>query len=450
MLDVPDAVLHTYELKRGEYPFYVVLKRMGGRYYLYRQTSKWDKEKKKVRTLAEYLGRIATDGTFIEKSIARKEPDGTHATYQRAPVAFENTDFDEIDKKLLTILSMNGRADLAYWARRMGVSEQLAYYKVKQLERRLGIRYLAEINVEKLGYLKIFIMVKFTKKIPKKEEITEALKAEPRVQLAFLTKGDYDLMIYALVKNISGWETIDTIVKLRKGLLIRYPARWYATVFYEHFGFVPIRGEFIDLLKDSIMKREYAVLKELNDNGIQEFTAIDRKYGFDAGRAGYTYHKLRENQTIKRVTITMQRLPIRYVGVIANEMVEEVKFRAKRAKLLSDIIERTGSLTNKYALTGDVANPDGYLFFLPVLQEGALSQAFEKIAKLNLGVDLKTSIITEILVGSFCYRLFDISYARQYSLLVEEYGLKAEKRTDYEGTDRKKVAISLSRGQDHQ
>lgn len=79
---------------------------------------------------------------------------------------------------------------------RIGLSEQATYYRVKKLEERLGIRHITEINVEKLGYLKFIGFVKFLGAIPSVEEIRSAFEYEGRVQLALLTSGKYDLILF--------------------------------------------------------------------------------------------------------------------------------------------------------------------------------------------------------------------------------------------------------------
>lgn len=451
-MSVPLKVTEAYEKLKKEYPFYVALKKINGKYYLYKQTSHAD-ENKKVKVITEYLGRVKDDGVFIKKVISKDTELENAKTLILArggkvilPERTEEGKYlpvkelmsDEIDKKILTTLSMNARASLAFMGRQIGLSQNATYNRVKQMEKKYGIKYLAEIDVEKLGYLKIFIMVKFTDKLPSKQELIEALEKEPRVQLAFLTKGDNDLVIYALAKNTNSMETIDTIVNLRTGELLKYPARWTAVPFYEHFGYVPLRDKFIDTLKEDLRKREYALLKELNKNGGENFTSIDKRYGFDLGRSQYTYYKLEKDGIIKRITMSMQKIPIKYTGMITKEIIDEDKFRKNRVLSLQDIIKDNNSPINKYSLTGDISNPDGSLLFIPELNEGTITSATESISQLDLGINLKMSIITDILVGTFCYRSFDILHSRQHKLLVEKYGFKESELLDYKETGRER------------
>src|SRR5271155_6106732 len=102
------------------------------------------------------------------------------------------------------MLSMDGRAALDSIGKKIKLTKHPTYRRVKGLEDRFGIRYLAEIDTEKLGYLKFMIFVKFLDKLPSNDEITAAIKNEPRIQFAAtLTGGEYNLMLYLLVENNS-------------------------------------------------------------------------------------------------------------------------------------------------------------------------------------------------------------------------------------------------------
>ena len=67
MKDIPPKVLRTFErIKRSEEGC-IELKRIKGRFYVYRATSEWDRENKRVRKITTYLGSITPEGTYIQK-----------------------------------------------------------------------------------------------------------------------------------------------------------------------------------------------------------------------------------------------------------------------------------------------------------------------------------------------------------------------------------------------
>lgn len=62
--NVPKKVLKTFERLKKSEEGCLELKRIKGRFYLYRATSEWDGENKKVRKTTTYLGAITTEGIF--------------------------------------------------------------------------------------------------------------------------------------------------------------------------------------------------------------------------------------------------------------------------------------------------------------------------------------------------------------------------------------------------
>ena len=255
------------------------------------------------------------------------------------------------------------------------------------------------------------------------------------MQLAALTKGVYDVVIYAYAD--SNLTMVEIMVEIRSKLA-KYPSEWNVSYFYESSNFVPLRSEFVDLLKGKLLKREYAVLKELNRNGTESFVEIDRKYGFDEGRSQFTYHKLKEKGIIKRITLSMGKPPLMYIGIMKLSIIEVDKFKKNRPKLLMHAIAETRSPLTNFLLSGDVGNSDGVVYIVPVVHDGYLEELTEEIAKLRLGVRISTLVVTKMLVGNFCYRRFDYAYSSQYRTLLEGHDIKPVEKVDYEQTERKR------------
>ena len=227
-----------------------------------------------------------------------------------------------------------------------------------------------------------------------------------------------------------------TVIDLRTGLE-EYPSEWYTVNFYEHFNFVPLRDEFIDVLKKSLLNREYAVLKELNRSGNKDFVDIDRKYGFDEGRSAYSFYRLKEKGVLNRITITSDNVSVKYTGVIFLNIIDRKKFGKNKEKLLLHTIREGNKPIMNYVLAGDDGSPDGIIYFVPVFNDGDLERETESMRKLDLGVNIDTAIVSDILLGSFCYRRFDYTHSRQHLRLVEDYGLPQKEKVNYENTGRK-------------
>jgi DNA-binding Lrp family transcriptional regulator len=426
------------------------LKKISGGYYVYLSSARRDATGK-LRKTSIYKGKILPNGFFIKVRHKREHPKAAPEAQEGAEApaaaggaeALQNEDVRirqnslKYEEKLLTALSMNGRISLPVLSKMLGLSVTATDWQVKSLEKRYGIKYLPEIDVTKFGYMQFFLAVKFLDKSPPAEVLKELLQKEPRIQMAMMLKGDFDLLIYVVAKSVE--ELNDEIIISISKVIGDYNCTWTTIPFYETCGFIPLREEFIDFLKKGLLSREYAVLKELNRDGKSEFREIDRKYGTDRGRSSYSYYKLREEGKIRRITISMQKLSFRYTGIIMNTITNRHKFEKNRSKFLYSIIEKSESQINKYLFVCDTVNPYGIMFFLPVFGNSDLDNALEKLSELELGIKFATLIVTSVLFGNFCYRRFDNAYSVPQRILENNYNLEKAQRINYEESGKKKV-----------
>ena len=455
MMVLPTRVKATFlRLKRANSK-YIEVKHIKDYYFVYQSTSRWDKEKKKPIKIPLYLGRITNVGKFTpakkrrpkevtKPMIQNIEPSIADIGQKTLEVAIKEDRRYKHEPMLLKALSMNGRISMSVLGKLVGLKETAILLQVKKLERRYDIKYMAEVDTTKLGYIQFLITVKFLNERPKIEELKKILSEEAGVQLAFLTKGDFDLMMYVLAKNS---EEINLLV-LGLRTKLDYKALWNAAPVFEDYGFIPIREDFINLLKKDLLIREYAVLKELSKNGKIDFTEIDSIYGFDKGRSQYSYYKLKETGILKRITISMHNLPIKYVAIIFEDNVDWHQYRTRRADALKDIISESKTQINRYLLVDDTIAPDGTVIYLPVFRNGDLESTIEERTALGLGINIRTLTVTSVLLGDFCFRSFDNMYSIQQDILTKEYSLKQQPKLDYEQTgrtkkDKKKYSIDI-------
>jgi DNA-binding Lrp family transcriptional regulator len=454
MARVPEKILKEYNRLKGEYPFYVSLKRINGKYYLYKQLSRMDKETGKPKVTSTYLGRIADDGAFMKKFASEADlvenaksiiianggrvimPDKLQEDIG-APAGVPAP--DAINKKILTILSMNARSSMAFIGSMVGLKPSAVYSRVKQLEKDYKIKYTVELDLDKLGYHKSIVFVKFldkTKK-PTVDEIRNATAGVPNVQLAVLLNGQYDLMIYLLAKRNDDLSTMVNLVRDSKHLS-GYEMEWHISYFYGHYNFVPLRGEFIDMIKGELKEREYYLLKEFNANSSMGFTEVDKKYGLEKGRTDYAYYGLKRSGVLIRPTISMQNNGVSYIGLVCITITKADKFVKNRKLMLSDMIGEGDGLLNRYLLSGDIGISKGVALFVPVYGGGDLERVKERLESLDLGATLETYIITNIALGSFCFRRFDNAYAIQHKVLVRDYRMPEAALTPYDEAGRHK------------
>ena len=440
-IDVPDVVRQKFEELKHSYDFCISLKRISNNFYVYRATTRWDRERKRVRSITQYLGKIDENGRFVRRASRRV---GSAASAERESIDYDTSlprqekscfVLDQTDCKLLTILSTNAKANLSHLGRKLGIHPPETYRRVKQLEEEFGIRYRAEITVSKFNYHKFFILVKFSNIAPTTQEILAATKDIPNIQLVQRLESKYNLLIYVLVR---GHHEIATVRRKVRRTLGKYDSEWYAIPVNEHFNTIPLRDEFIEqCLKKRLLKREYAVLKELNANGTTEFNEIDRKYGFDEGRSLYTYHKLMQDGILRRVTMSMEKLNIKYTGIILEKVINYSKFDKSRIKAGMDVLAQPVGPTNRYAFVCNIENPNGVMLFVPVFQDGDLEKAKEHLYSIKRGISLNTLTVTETILGSLCFRRIDPYYTYAYEFMREvDKGPALKPMMDYFETGR--------------
>lgn len=459
MQQLPDSIQRTYQKLRKEYSFYVIVKRINGKYYLYKELSKWSKSEKKAKVLSEYLGRITDKGEFIKKKdrskhdlekakklIAANGGKIIWAADETAAQPKQNIETNDMELKLLTILSMNARAPLSLISKLTGINPSTLSYQIKKIEEKYGIRYLLEINIGKIGYTAFLGFIKFDGEIPALDTLRKVMEEEPRIQFAATMKGEYDVVFYLLEENSE--RAVDVTWNLiRSSLLGRYNARWYVSPISRNYGFIPLREEFFNnLLKERVwhrsienpkpkeeelMNREFIALKELNNNSTEDFKKIDEKHGLNHGAINYTYSKLKEKEIIVRPTITMGKLPIRYVSLLQLELINGNNFADTRAELLKEIITY-GDIANKYVLDGDVVYPYSFTLIFPIVNEKEPDLTIEYLRNNLKGIKVKNYIISTVLTGSLCCRRFDNDYSRQYNSLLQLNATKSVTKTKYE------------------
>ena len=464
MSKIPERVEKAFRALKQEYE-HIYLKQLKANYYVYKQTYEWQQDKKISKTVSEYIGKITSEGVFVKRITSYKDEfekakaliaehggeitwhKGKEKQIQDSTLEKPEIKIKDTDLKILTALSMNSRMPISKLAKFADMGEQAVYSRIKILEERLGFQYMLEMNIEKLGYFMYLILVKFENNMPSTEEIAKTLGDESRVQFAATTKGDYDLIIFVI--DEAPIRAFDNLVNLRqKELFNAYRAYWSFTIFAQAFPFMPVRNTFIEkVLKERTWHKsretprrtenqlgiaEFAVLNELNTNSSFNFIDIDQKYHLTKGAARYAYHELKENGIIIRPTISLTKIPIKYIGVIIIENIYYKAIMENRHKLLLDELEY-GPIVNKFCLLGNIGAPvNGGISFLPVLKEGDLDKASAKIERGLQGSLIKNLIITNIMVGTLCYRRFDTKYSRAHQLLIDMKKLEQTKLIIYD------------------
>ncbi|MCL5122783.1 MAG: Lrp/AsnC family transcriptional regulator [Candidatus Marsarchaeota archaeon] len=443
MEELPRAVSNKIKDLKNKHRHHIEVHRKGNYFYLFETTSEWVPETMSRKKLSLYIGKLSKSAKFIPPLRKRPSTEGINTLDEyinrvHKADALEEKELikSEYEVPILKELSTNPREGAQQISKKLGLNYSTTYYWIKRLEEKYGIRYTIEhVFLNKFGFFRFFAVAKFSDKRPDSEALKRVLEDNKYIQLAFLSRGAYDLFIFFLASDPVSAENL--IYDLRSNpVLAECPAFWYSSYFTQGIGYIPLRDEFFDVLEERVWRRtkehprrsigqiflrEFATLKELNHNGLIEFSEIDRKYGLKKGSAQYTYHKLLEDEMIFRVTITMDKPPIKDTAVIVINQIDVGKFNKKRTEWLKDVIEESNEVPlNKYIFVGDIGSPYGIIHISPVYKDGEVEKVEADILKITSGIRVETSIISKILVGKLGYRKIDTTKTWVYKTLYQE------------------------------
>ncbi|MCL5434636.1 MAG: hypothetical protein M1559_02920 [Candidatus Marsarchaeota archaeon] len=442
MQEIPEQVRAALEELKSRHRHHLQLRRCEGGYYVSEATSKWDPEKGRNRAISIYVGKITDNGEFIEPVRKRSSTMGVENLDQYMKLskersnAAEKQQFEsEYEPLILKELSTNPRDGIAAISKRIGLTYSTTQYWIKKLEQKYGIKYTIEPGfLSHFSLSKFIAIAKFKDIRPNQENLQKLLKANPNVQLAFMARGSYDLFIFFLAKD--PLEAEQLIYEIRKSdVLAKCTAEWFSSYYTQAIGFIPIRDEFFQMLekrvwhrskehprkeKDQIFMREYATLRELNNDGLITFTEIDRRYGLKEGSALYTYQQLLKNEMIFRTTITMQNPPIKDTVVFIAKQLDVKRFIEHRKEWLANVLSDGEGPLNKYIFEGDIGSPYGLIHIAPTYKDCNIESIEQNLYASVKGIKIETSIITKFLVGTFSYRKFDMKKSILYKINKQE------------------------------
>lgn len=428
MGNLPEKMQEALDRVKRESNRYVSVKLIRRHCYVYESTSRWDKEKKKVKGVTRYLGRITKEGLFIPGT--RRDPYLEAAVIEPSEKAYEGYQnlsdrrqtrpySSRHEAKIVFGLSMDGRASIPKLSRSTELKPTNLEWHKKQLERKYGISYMPEVNPRKLGFNEYLAFIKFGDRVPSTTEMQREIGKEPLVQLALLTQGEYDMVLYMLLD--ARGEVREEIDKIRDYLFPGYDLRFYLVPLNITYGFVPLRDAIFQVLNvkrtgneirsseenpSRISRRESIVLRDLNRKGNLEFSAIDSRNKLGVGSSRYTYKRLLEKGIVRRTTISLTELPMKYMVLMLVERTNQSEFAKYRNDFMKNVLRSSENIIDRYALVGELTAPEGMLLLMPIFSENDLNHTNEELRRIK-GIRTNRLIITSVIAGSLCYRKLD-------------------------------------------
>ncbi|MBT99573.1 MAG: AsnC family transcriptional regulator [Dehalococcoidia bacterium] len=113
------------------------------------------------------------------------------------------TPMDELDRKIIALLQLDGRASNAKIAREVGVSEGTVRRRLSRLVMDDVVKIIAVPNLEKLGYATTALIGLQTGP-GKSDSVAEAIARLSEAHYVAITTGAYDVFIWAGLESAEG------------------------------------------------------------------------------------------------------------------------------------------------------------------------------------------------------------------------------------------------------
>jgi DNA-binding Lrp family transcriptional regulator len=320
--------------------------------------------------------------------------------------------FNAREKIILRELSNNSRASLSSMAKKTKCSYVTVGKVIEKLKEKIDLKFTLEIDLIKMGLLQRHIlMIKFRDK-PDHKWLESLLKEEKEVISAYLTQGQFDLIVFAAtsdpIKYVL-WEFVLTQKLSSYGVLVKS-----SDLPYFSFGYLPLDNAVMEESKIDISNDDKLLLRLLNENSRLSYSDLAKRMKSSESTIRYKLFNLVKKGIIKRFTIAVQKPPQLYtIGFFENWTSYTEKFEEKAAierKITMSIDEQMPVLTTfqmSIPLSGSFGNFTMGLFDT---EKDALENTIKKRKDIyrNEGYEERHAKILKPLKGMLPFRNLDI------------------------------------------
>ncbi len=161
-----------------------------------------------VRNISENLNLAGALKAVVEGN--------RRASDKAVPALDEKIKIDELDKQIMSILTLHGRASFTKIAKEIGLSTDTVVKRYHRLVEKGAIKVSIQINPNKIGYKSILdFNISFTTPGGLSNPVVESLAKIPDVIIITKTSGDYDLQLTAMIRDIAqGFDMQDQIARI--------------------------------------------------------------------------------------------------------------------------------------------------------------------------------------------------------------------------------------------
>lgn len=350
---------------------------------------------------------------------------------------------DEIEEKLLTILSMNSRLGIDKLSGMVGLSRNQVYDFVKKIIKRYDIKFVPEIDIDSLwkyeflglswgkskrellemmvkdepaqiGFEQYVAMIEFKgSEEPTNEEIIAATGGSYIPQYIARASGQCSLFMYLVARSsreVSNfmYNFTNNLDKFNLTLRLQFIA--------PSLGYFPLNDKFID--QTHIQARYKQLLSALNGNARVSLASLSDEFGGVSNMTMSSIHtRLKEMGLFKRPTLFMQKPEEQMIKLFVMSREDRKKFSDNKHNLLINIADNSAK---RYIFVADIKNPDGFLIIARFRNPLEIERFKKEFEGLDMGVEFSDSTLFENVLGNLGIRNFAPEETAQYKLLKSD------------------------------
>jgi DNA-binding Lrp family transcriptional regulator len=320
-------------------------------------------------------------------------------------------EFGRKERLVLRALSDNSRATITELTKIAGCSRATVSKIMRMLEEDLQLRYTLEFDEHMVSRERHVLVIKLMER-PDVKVLERTFADEPCVQDAFLTEGDFDLIVYTVTNNAVDyirWET-RTAAALAEYKAVLKPSEFVVA----HFGYLPLGDAFIDSIEESskVDERDKRILKLLNQDSRMGYNELSKRTGLNEDTIRYRLFGLKKRGVIRRFTVAAQRPNRDYIlAFFANYIFDsQVVERNKLAKSSYLSYDRDLPVLNTFQLLAPLSGSERFFalsLFADKEEADKVLVNHERIFGKGNVMVIRARVV-KVLKGMFSFRSLDM------------------------------------------
>ncbi|MEM3791106.1 MAG: winged helix-turn-helix transcriptional regulator [Candidatus Micrarchaeaceae archaeon] len=275
-------------------------------------------------------------------------------------------EYGYIKKVITRVLSEDCRTSITELSKKIGISRNSVRKYLLQIEKEFKPKYTIELDKNLLKIAnRHFVVAKF-KNRPSEKELKEITEKDINIQIAAITKGDFDAFFY--LEAIEGNEYTEAENRLSVSLSKFTPTISPSYITSLQTGFLPSSEAFIKKALGASETKEVdlKIILELMNNARESYREISKKVGISEDSVRYRTFRLKEMGLIKRFTMAYMSPPLNHVFCALFNYVfsQDIGFKAAKARNAYFDQESELGIQNKYNLLVSMTGSYRFMMFV--------------------------------------------------------------------------------------